>query len=423
MRSRDGKYSVTSTPNATFKVRFFDEFNKRRSVNVGTVTERDFLTRSIRRGEDLDQWFPVSGSPDCDRIETFNDLAHVFLSHRESVREVSVSCLGNYKTQLAQHILPVLGRVKLDDLILRDIEKLASRLKHTKPRTKSYRAVRRDFYQDDEFLSSSYRREILTLACSIAKFGFERDYLKRHPFKAFELPDAGDKPFDYWRLDEEDKFLDWLQSGGAYVQPHTDRKGMQYQRQWRVWNHAKVYEVVLLALRTGMRKGEIAALTMDHVDFDNNIITVQAAWSEKGRSFKNQTKNGGYRRIEMNPDVVDILWRHRETPRTDRLFDKIIQSHTIKHFSKLTKLAGVREIHFHALRHTFLTNIANGIGMDAPVDIVKVMELAGHSDLKTTMIYVHSAGIRDTSSRLWSRAQRKELAQKIIPLKRKEAQA
>jgi integrase len=100
-----------------------------------------------------------------------------------------------------------------------------------------------------------------------------------------------------------------------------------------------------------------------------------------------------------------------------------MQSHTIKHFSKLTRLANVREIHFHALRHTFLTNIANGIGMDAPVDIVKVMELAGHSDLKTTMIYVHSAGIKDTSSRLWSRAQRKELAQKVIPLKRKEAQA
>lgn len=36
----------------------------------------------------------------------------------------------------------------------------------------------------------------------------------------------------------------------------------------------------------------------------------------------------------------------------------------------------------HALRHTFLTNIANGIGMDEPVHIRKVMELAGHSNLR-----------------------------------------
>ncbi|RZA20345.1 MAG: hypothetical protein EOP10_18335, partial [Proteobacteria bacterium] len=82
------------------------------------------------------------------------------------------------------------------------------------------------------------------------------------------------------------------------------------------------------------------------------------------------------------------------------------RSHTMKNFSKLTKKAQVREIHFHALRHTFLTNIANGIGMDAPVDIVKVMELAGHKDIQTTMIYVHSAGIKDTSSKQWSREER-----------------
>jgi integrase len=423
MRSRDGKYGIIKTPNKTFKVRFYDERGERRSVNVATVTERDYLLRTIRRCESLDQWFPPEPGTGSDQVKKFSELTERFLDHRQGVREVSASCLGNYRTQLGQHILPVLGRIAVEDLTLRDIERLALKLTKTRPKTRSYLAVRKELHEHDEFLSASYRREILTLACSIAKFGFERDYLQRHPFKAFELPDAGDKPYDYWRLDEEDKFLDWLQAGGKYVQPHTDRAGERYDRHWRVWNHDKVYEVVLLALRTGMRKGEITALTMDHVDCDENIITVQAAWSEKAKKYRNQTKNGGYRRIEMNPDVAEILWKYRDTPRTERLFDKIMQSHTIKHFSKLTRLANVREIHFHALRHTFLTNIANGIGMDAPVDIVKVMELAGHSDLKTTMIYVHSAGIKDTSSRLWSRAQRKELAQKVIPLKRKEAQA
>lgn len=284
-------------------------------------------------------------------------------------------------------------------------------------------SVRKEIYEHDEFLSANYRREILTLACSIAKFGFERDYLNRHPFKAFELPDAGDKPYDYWRVDEEDKFLDWLQAGGNYVQPHTDRGGKPYERKWSVWNHGKIYEVVLLALKTGMRKGEITALTLDNVDFDAGIITVQAAWSDREKKFRNQTKNGGYRRIEMNPDVFEVLWRYKDSPRTERIFEKIMLSHTIKQFSKWTRIAGVRELHFHALRNTFLTNIANGIGMDGPVDIVKVMELAGHSDLKTTMVYVHSTGIKDTSSRLWSRAQRKAIAQKVIPIKRKEAQA
>jgi integrase len=70
---------------------------------------------------------------------------------------------------------------------------------------------------------------------------------------------------------------------------------------------------------------------------------------------------------------------------------------------------------------TFLTNIANGIGIDAPVDIMKVQELAGHSDVKTTMVYGRSAGVKDTSSLQWSRAERQERARKVVPLKRNEA--
>jgi integrase len=83
--------------------------------------------------------------------------------------------------------------------------------------------------------------------------------------------------------------------------------------------------------------------------------------------------------------------------------------------------AGVREIHFHALQHTFLTSIANGIGIDRPFDILQVKELVGHSDIQTTMLYVHSAGIRDTISLQWSRAERKTHSHKFIPFKTREA--
>lgn len=342
------------------------------------------------------------------------------MEHRRTVREVSESCLANYSTQLRHHILPVLGKLRLGDLSIRDTERLACKLKSKRPLTRSYLAIRRDLFEADEFLSTKYRREILTLACSIAKFGFERDYLVTHPFKAFELPDAGDKPYDYWRPDEEDRFLDWLAARGPYHQPQTNRKGERFQRLWHVWNHEKVYDVVLLALRTGMRKGEITALTMDDVDFDRRLITVSSAWSDKGKKFRDRTKSGTYRRVEMNADVIDILWQHRDRPGSERVFEKIMQSHTIKHFSKLTRLAGVREIHFHALRHTFLTNVANGIGIDSPVDIMKVKELAGHRDVKTTMVYVHHIGVKDTSSLQWSRAERKARGQ-VIQLKRKEA--
>ncbi len=193
-------------------------------------------------------------------------------------------------------------------------------------------------------------------------------------------------------------------------------------RRWSVWNYQKVYDVVLFALRTGMRKGEIASLKMRDIDFENNLIVVHTSYSFKEGVENDTTKNGGYRRIDMNGDVRHILSQYRDLGADFRPFETIMRSHTIKNFSKLTQKAGVKEIHFHALRHTFLTNIANGFGMDAPVELLKVMELAGHKDIETTMIYVHGAGIKNTSSRQWCRSERRERTLNFLESTKKEVQ-
>lgn len=88
-------------------------------------------------------------------------------------------------------------------------------------------------------------------------------------------------------------------------------------------------------------------------------------------------------------------------------FHEIMRSHTVKNFSALTVKAQVRPLHFHGLRHNFLTNISNGIDLDAPVPLPKVMEPAGHTNPETTMIYVHSGGIKNTDGLQRSRAERK----------------
>ena len=88
----------------------------------------------------------------------------------------------------------MLGAIELEDLVLGHIEDLARQLKSTRPLTKSYSTIRKELFENDEFLSSTYRSEILTLASAIAKFGFERDLIVSHPFKEFKLPNSGDKP-------------------------------------------------------------------------------------------------------------------------------------------------------------------------------------------------------------------------------------
>ena len=89
----------------------------------------------------------------------------------------------------------------------------------------------------------------------------------------------------------------------------------------------------------------------------------------------------------------------------------------IKNFSKYCAKAGVREIHFHSLRHTCFTNLANGYGMDSPLPLPQVQKIAGHKDVATTMRYVHADAIENTGSRQWSRGQRKALRdQKSVPV-------
>lgn len=106
----------------------------------------------------------------------------------------------------------------------------------------------------------------------------------------------------------------------------------------------------------------------------------------------------------MNDDMREILIRRRNLPPGQPAFN--IKMNAIKFFSRTCKLAEVRQIHFHALRHTCLTNLANGYGMDRPLPIVKVQQIAGHAEVKTTMRYVHAGGVESTTSGQWSREQR-----------------
>lgn len=166
---------------------------------------------------------------------------------------------------------------------------------------------------------------------------------------------------------------------------------------------------MLFALRSGLRKGEIGALTPRDVNFGKNCILVRRSYSSKEGKMKDTTKSKTFRVVEMNEDMREILARRIERCKTDQDILFNIKTWAIKNFSKYCRKAGVREIHFHSLRHTCLTNLANGYGMDAPPPLPQVQKIAGHREISTTMRYVHTDGIENTSSRQWSRAQRKEL--------------
>jgi integrase len=421
MKCRDGKSNCYQTEWNNWRVRFFCEDGIARNKICKTKTERDALVSAIRRRDDLDYWFPEETSNIASHeVGTFKALAEKWMEHSAKVREISESCLMNYRCHLKHHILPIIGDRFLRDLNLRAIEEVAAVIKEKRPQTRSYVAVRQkriedEFYEDDDFLSAAYRKEILTVACMVTKYGFERGFNAVNPFREFKLPECPDQPYDYWRLDEEDAFLQWLEEGGIVTKevtrPHSVRLGKpeKFVKRFRTRNVEDLYDVVLFALRSGLRKGEIGALIARDVNFAKNYLVVRRSYSAKEKRVKTTTKGGTYRIIEMNEDMRNILKRRCDRVKEDSELLFKTNSWAINKFSKYCAKAGVREIHFHSLRHTCLTNLANGYGMDAALPLPQVQKIAGHKDIGTTMRYVHVDGIENTGSRQWSRERRKAL--------------
>ena len=146
-------------------------------------------------------------------------------------------------------------------------------------------------------------------------------------------------------------------------------------------NSNGLYPVLYTFLKTGLRKSELINLKWKDIDFRRKYITVES--KEDWR-----TKTGNTREIPIGDDLVEIL---NKLPKTsDYVFlnsnGRKYGFHLTERVKRLARSIGISDMTVHALRHTFISHLVmNG------VDLVSVKELAGHSDIKTTMRYAHLA--------------------------------
>jgi integrase len=142
---------------------------------------------------------------------------------------------------------------------------------------------------------------------------------------------------------------------------------------------AAVRPVVITALNTGMRRGEILDLCWKNVDFERRFIRVE------------RSKNGRSRKVPMNSTLATELklLRVNGTPFvfTQRAGERL--KSIVTAFQTACRHAGIGHLRFHDLRHTFATNLVmNG------VDLVTVKEILGHSDISMTVRYSHPSDDR-----------------------------
>lgn len=145
-------------------------------------------------------------------------------------------------------------------------------------------------------------------------------------------------------------------------------------------------DLILLAVSTGMRLGELLALRWTAVDFDNRSIIV-----ENTTSFR--TKSGDERRIPLARNTVDILARRKSetedsefviTNKTGRPIQVTYASQRFKHYARLARLP--EHVHFHSLRHT----CASWLVMQGE-SLSVVQAILGHSTIAVTEKYASLA--------------------------------
>lgn len=141
---------------------------------------------------------------------------------------------------------------------------------------------------------------------------------------------------------------------------------------------AHLRPLVIVAIGTGMRRGDQLSLRWDQVDFQRGVIQVPNSKTGKGYD------------VPMNEDVRAVMLAlRREARAAEHVFinPKTGGAYTdLKNgFTKACLLAGIVGLRWHDLRHTFGTRLAEGGNSEAVI-----MELMGHTSGSTTRRYTHA---------------------------------
>jgi len=137
----------------------------------------------------------------------------------------------------------------------------------------------------------------------------------------------------------------------------------------------KLYLVVLMALTTGARKGDLTALRWQDIDF------------ERQQAYCGRTKNGDPRVLPLVPPVITLLREHRGRD-SALIFESArvpgIPFDFKDHWKRALGEARVRNFRFHDLRHSCASTLAqNG------ATLLEIADVLGHRQLEVTRRYSH----------------------------------
>ena len=170
----------------------------------------------------------------------------------------------------------------------------------------------------------------------------------------------------------------------------------------------------VVAIHTGLRRGELLGLKWADVDLDAYTLTIRRSLDVDG-TFKSPKNRAARRTLKLTPSALDVLKAHKARQNSERLqAGSRWQDHNLvfpntlgkpmnagnlyrREFQPRLERAGLADEGFtiHSLRHTFATTLA-----DRGVHPSTAQKMLGHSDIRMTLaIYTHATdGMQDAAT-------------------------
>ena len=284
--------------------------------------------------------------------------------YENHMMEIKKRTLLRYESILRNYLYPYYGDIEIMDITPRDVQHWVNVLRDTKSVGTGKR------------LSPSSINNFIGILRQAFAYAEDYEILSNNPTrKVKRIPEKKDDKLRAFTREEQiklEKYIDRLKD--------------------------EEYFVYILVLYTGLRLGEVMALTWKDINLNTGIMTINKT------KYKTRDDDGHWYYVTDIPKTEKSV---REIPLPLFLKEKLkemkkehISNHVVcrNDGSELTdkvvvwrlthilKKIRVRKLSFHCLRHTFATR-----ALESKMDIKTLSEILGHSDVTTTLnIYTHS---------------------------------
>ena len=267
----------------------------------------------------------------------------------------------SYEQRIYQHIIPNLGNIQLDKLTTNDIQQFYTKLKQ------SGRLLRAELY--GECLSDQTVRGIHTTLHAALDNAVSEKIIFRNPADGCRLPPAKAREMQALTPEEIQRLLIQAKEDGCF-------------------------ELLLLELSTGLRRGEICALQWSDLNFRTGELRVERQVHRvRGELVLSPPKTAASNRSVILPDpVLSVLKEYKENVTSKWVFSSPVNEDSPrdpatvrKRLQTVLERAGCKKIRFHDLRHTFST-----VSLEHGMDIKTLSTVIGHVSSSTTLnVYAH----------------------------------